>query len=89
MRIDLSKNAQGQGPDKQFVSATADTWNANLASFGSYRGFDESELGSEIVLPLVDRQVGPGNSYSTRFQIVNKQPSAAGAGDACASTATT
>jgi hypothetical protein len=76
VRIDLSKNAQGQGPEKQFVTATADSWNASLASFDSYNGLDEGELGQEIVLPLIDRQVGPQNSYSTRFQIVNKQPSA-------------
>ena len=76
VRIDLAKNAQGQGPEKQFVAATADTWNANQASFDSYNALDEGELGQEIVLPLIDRQVGPGNTYSTRFQIVNKQPSA-------------
>src|SRR5581483_629044 len=28
-----------------------------------------------IILPLIDRQVGPSNSYSTHFQIVNKDPS--------------
>jgi hypothetical protein len=75
VRIDLHKNAAGNDTDKQLISATADAWNSNLASFGSYRGFDENELGTEIVLPLVDRQVGPANSYSTRFQIVNKTPS--------------
>jgi hypothetical protein len=76
VRIDLSKNGAGQGPEKQFVSATADTWNTTQASFDSYNGFDESDLGTNIVLPLVDRQVGPSNSYSTRFQIANKSPSA-------------
>jgi hypothetical protein len=75
VRIDLHRNAGNQGPERQFISATADSWNTNLLSFSSYRGFDENELGNEIVLPLVDRQVGPGNSYSTRFQIVNKTPS--------------
>jgi hypothetical protein len=74
VRIDLLTNSASQGADKQFISVTADTWNSNLASFGSYRGFDEGDLGNEIVLPLVDNQVGPGNSYSTRFTIVNKDP---------------
>ena len=75
VRIDLHANAQGQGPEQQYITATADTWNLDIASFGSYRGFDESQLGEEIVLPLIDRRVGPGNSFSTRFQIMNKDPS--------------
>jgi hypothetical protein len=74
VRIDLSKNAANEGPDKQFISATADTWNRLYASFGSYRAMDEGELGTDIILPLIDRQVGPGNSYSTHFQIENKDP---------------
>lgn len=74
VRIDLIKNGANQGPEKQFIAVSADSWNSNLASFGSYRGFDENELGNEILLPLVDRQVGPENSYSTRFTIVNKDP---------------
>jgi hypothetical protein len=75
VRIDLHTNGANQGPDRQFVSATADSWNTNISSFGSYRGFDEAELGAEIILPLVDREVGPSNSYSTRFTLVNKTPS--------------
>ncbi|HLF71122.1 MAG TPA: hypothetical protein VI759_03085 [Dehalococcoidia bacterium] len=75
VRIEVYKNGKGQGPEKQFISAIADTWNEYLASFSSSHGFDESELGTETVLPLIDRQVGPANSYSTRFQIVNKTPS--------------
>ena len=27
------------GRYRQFISVAADSWNANLASFGSYRGF--------------------------------------------------
>ena len=74
VRIDLHTNGKGQTREQQFITATADSWNLNIASFGSYRGFDENELGKEIVLPLVDRQVGPSNSYSTRFFIANKDP---------------
>ncbi|MGE0687797.1 MAG: hypothetical protein AB7P33_13715 [Dehalococcoidia bacterium] len=74
VRIDLLTNSANQGADKQFIQVTADSWNSNLASFGSYRGFDESELGNEIILPLVDNRVGEANSYSTRFTIVNKDP---------------
>lgn len=75
VRIDLHRNAQGQGPERQFISVSHDTWNRLFSSFGSYRGLDEGELGTEIILPLIDREVGPGNAYSTHFQIVNKDPS--------------
>ena len=74
VRIDLSENSSGQGMDQQFIAATADSWNANSNSFASYRGFAETDLGREIILPLIDRQVGPGNSYSTSFTIVNQSP---------------
>ena len=74
VRIDLHRNAQGQGPERQFISASAESFSSRTTSLGSLRGIDENELGTEIVLPLVDRQVGPGNAYSTRFQIINKTP---------------
>ena len=74
VRIDLHKNAANQGTDKQFISATADTWNRLSSPFASYRALDEGELGTDIILPLIDRQVGPANSYSTHFQIENKDP---------------
>jgi hypothetical protein len=74
VRIDLHRNAQGQGPERQFISVSHDTWNRLFSSFGSYRGLSENELGTEIVLPLIDREVGPGNAYSTHFQMVNKNP---------------
>lgn len=77
IRLDLHRNGANQGPDAQYISATADTWNRLYSPFGSYRGLDESELGTDIILPLIDRQVGPGNSYSTHFQIVNKDPTRA------------
>ena len=74
VRVDLHTNAKGQGPEKQFITATADSWNLNIASFGSYRAFSDADLGQEIVLPLIDREVGPSNSWSTRFFIANKNP---------------
>ena len=74
VRVDLHTNADGEGPEKQFITATADSWNLNIASFGSYRAFSDDDLGKEIILPLVDREVGPSNSWSTRFFIANKDP---------------
>ena len=75
VRIDLSTNAKGQGPEKQFITATDESWNLNLPAFGSYRAFSDDDLGTEIILPLIDREVGPSNSWSTRFFIANKDPS--------------
>ena len=74
VRIDLHENSSGQDMNQQFIIASADSWNSNTNSFASYRGFAETDLGQEIILPLIDRQVGPGNSYSTRFTIVNQSP---------------
>jgi hypothetical protein len=74
VRIETHENSQGVPPDQQFLSATADTWNSLFPPFASYRGLDESELGTTIILPLVDREVGPLNQWSTHFQIVNKDP---------------
>src|SRR5205823_8463860 len=74
VRVDLLKNGAGDGPERQFITASADTWNRLNSALGSYRGLDETELGTNIVLPLIDRQVGPSNSFSTHFQLVNKNP---------------
>lgn len=75
VRVDLHTNAQGVPPSRQFITAGADTWNRLFNPFSSYRGLDESELNTTILLPLVDREVGPANQWSTYFQIENKDPS--------------
>lgn len=74
VRIDTHKNSKGVSASQQFLSATADIWNSLFRPFASYRGLVESELGQTIVLPLVDREVGPLNQWSTHFQIINKDP---------------
>jgi len=75
VRIDLHTNGQGVPSSRQFVAASAETWNRLYNPFSSYRGLDESELDATILLPLVDREVGPQNQWSTYFQIENKEPS--------------
>lgn len=75
VRIDLHTNAQGVPASRQFVAASAETWNRLYNPFSSYRGLDESELDTTILLPLVDREVGPQNQWSTYFQVENKEPS--------------
>jgi hypothetical protein len=75
VRIDLHTNSQGVPASRQFIAASAETWNRLFNPFSSYRGLDESELDTTILLPLVDREVGPENQWSTHFQIENKDPS--------------
>ncbi len=75
VRIDLHTNAQKVPATKQYITGTADTWNQYFYPFSSYRALDEDELGKTIILPLVDREVGPQNQWSTYFQIENKDPS--------------
>jgi len=75
VRVDLHTNAEGVPASRQFITASADTWSQLFNPFASYRGLDESELDTTILLPLVDREVGPKNDWSTYFQIQNKDPS--------------
>jgi hypothetical protein len=75
VRIETSTNAAGITADKQLLTATADTWNSIYNPFSSYRALDDSEMSTTVLLPLVDRQVGPFNGFSTHFQIENKDPS--------------
>ncbi|HYM14418.1 MAG TPA: hypothetical protein VEZ14_02540 [Dehalococcoidia bacterium] len=75
VRIETYDNAAGVPASQQKLTATADSWNTIYNLFASYRALDESEMSTTVLLPLVDRQVGPLNGFSTRFQIENKDPS--------------
>jgi hypothetical protein len=74
VRIETHKNGQNVDADEQLIAATADTWSSTTGHLASYRGLGESELSTTVLLPLVDREVGPANGWSTHFQIVNKDP---------------
>jgi hypothetical protein len=74
VRIDTHENANRVRPDQQVLTATADYWNTHHDLFSSYRALDQGDMSTTVLLPLVDREVGPGNGYSTRFQIENKDP---------------
>jgi len=75
VRIDTHKTGEGVETNKQVLVATADYWNTLYNLYSSYRALDEKEMSTTVNLPLVDREVGPFNGFSTRFQIVNKDPS--------------
>ncbi|HWQ28851.1 MAG TPA: hypothetical protein VNN12_07495 [Dehalococcoidia bacterium] len=74
VRITTHTNGNGDDPDEQFITAMADQYHAVYSHFASYRGLSEAELGRSLILPLIDREVGPLNQWSTHFQIVNKDP---------------
>jgi hypothetical protein len=76
-RIETYKNQQNVPPEQQVLTATADAWNSIFNIFASYRAFDQAEMSTTVLLPLVDREVGPQNGFSTRFQIENKDPAKA------------
>lgn len=75
VRIETYKNQQNVAPEQQTLTATADAWNTIYNFFSSYRALDDKEMSTTVLLPLVDREVGPFNGFSTRFQIENKDPS--------------
>jgi hypothetical protein len=77
VRIETSKNAQGIAAADQPLTATADTWNSIYNPFASYRALNDGEMSQTILLPLVDREVGPQNAFSTYFELVNKDPTKA------------
>jgi hypothetical protein len=74
VRIETHKNGQNIPADQQILTATADTYNSVYNPFSSYRAIDDREMSTTVLLPLVDREVGPFNGFSTRFQIENKDP---------------
>jgi len=77
VRIETHANAQGVAAGDQVLTATADTYNSIYNPFASYRALDDSDMSTTVLLPLVDREVGAFNGFSTRFQIENKDPSRA------------
>jgi hypothetical protein len=74
VRIETHETGGGVEADEQVLLATADYWNTLYNLFSSYRALDQDDLSTTVLLPLVDREVGPFNGYSTRFQIENKDP---------------
>lgn len=72
VRVITHPNAQGVPPSWQPVLISAGIWNENVMHFGSYRAFTEAELGTTVLLPLIERQAG--GEWSTDFAIQNRDP---------------
>lgn len=73
VRVDLHTNAQKVPPSQQYIVATADVFNSLSRQFASYRGLTTSDMGTSLILPLVEREAGL--EWSTDFEIVNSDPS--------------
>lgn len=74
VRIETHDTNAGVKANEQVLLATADYWNTLYNLFSSYRALDQNDLSTTVYLPLIDREVGPLNGFSTRFQIENKDP---------------
>ncbi len=69
VRIETSTSKLAKPGSAPAISATVDTWNATFNLLTSYHALDGSEMGTTVLLPLVEREVGPQSSYNTYFQI--------------------
>jgi hypothetical protein len=70
IRVDLTANAQGTAPTGQLISASVDSYNDAFNLLTSYGGLRRSDLATTVVLPLVEREVGPDGAYRTRFHVI-------------------
>ncbi len=72
VRVDLYPNAQGVSPSQQFVVATTDVFNTDSHQFAGYSGFTSNDMGTSLLLPLIERTAG--GEWSTDFEIMNSDP---------------
>ena len=74
-RIDAVVSKSAPAGSQPSISATVDVWSDNFNLLSSYHALNSSELGTSVLLPLIEREVGPQSSYSTYFQIESTTPS--------------
>ena len=72
VRVDLQTNAQKVPASKQSVVASGDVFSSNSSQFAAYSGFSASDMGTSLLLPLMERQAG--NQWGTNFEIMNSDP---------------
>jgi hypothetical protein len=73
VRVLTHTNAQGVSPAWQTTLISGGMWNESAMDFGTYRAFTEAELGTTMLLPLLERQAG--GQWNTDFAIQNRDPS--------------
>lgn len=76
-RFDTVANFQNVPPERQPITASGDTWNAPFKLLTSQRALTANEMSNVVLLPLVEREVGALNSFSTQFEIENVHPAGA------------
>jgi hypothetical protein len=72
VRVDLQTNGQNVPASKQVVVASADVFSSSSKHFASYAGFSASDMGTSLLLPLMERQAN--GQWSTDFEIMNSDP---------------
>lgn len=70
----LHTNGQGASPTQQTVVGSAGIWNEQTMDFASYRAITNGELGTTVLLPLIERNAS--GYWSTYFQIQSPGPDA-------------
>jgi hypothetical protein len=73
VRVDLVKNGQGTTPAQQAIVASADLYSSTSRHFAGYSGLTTSDMGTSLVLPLIERT--SGGEWSTDFEVMNSDPS--------------
>jgi hypothetical protein len=68
VRID----ATSTGSASPVVSATVDTANPAFNLLTSYHALTDDDLGTNVLLPLIERDAGPDGSYRTLFEMQGK-----------------
>ncbi len=69
VRVDLYPNSQGTPPSQQFVVATTDVFNVDTHQLAGYSGLTSSDMGTSLLLPIIERQAG--GEWSTDFEVMN------------------
>lgn len=69
-------DATSTGTSAAVISATVDTSNRPFNLLTSYRGLTKADLGTTVLLPLIERDAGPDGSYRTLFLMQAKSSAA-------------
>jgi hypothetical protein len=72
VRVELTENDQGTSPSQQSIVATADVYSNNSPQIASYAGLTADDMGTSLVLPLIERNAD--GQWSTNFEIMNSDP---------------
>jgi len=72
VRVELVENSQKTPPSQQYLVATTDVYSSNSRHFAGYSALTSDDMGTSLVLPLIERTAG--GEWSTDFEIMNADP---------------